>query len=165
MLIGGIVAMLLPILSQAAAASAAPRASIAFPLSDVVGPVRAGLLCLPNGNLHGRDFLRSDADLAVRLQEVMAEGDQTDHGTLTVRLQSLSVSLCAKSWGVMGMGDRKALSGKADFAFAWSTQAEHSPDKVARVTIKLGKDQAMPPDDIMQEALRRLVAQIRQQQP
>ncbi len=170
-LIGGVVAMLLPALSQAAlsqaaAASAVPRASIAFPLSDVVGPVRAGLLCLPNGNLHGRDFLRSDADLSVRLQDVMAEGDQTDLGTLTIRLQALSAKLCAKSWGVMGIGDRKALSGKAEFAFAWSTDpTQSSPDKVTRITVRLGKGQAMPPDEIMQEALRRLVVEIRQQLP
>ncbi|MDN8848759.1 hypothetical protein Q0M30_18160, partial [Staphylococcus aureus] len=62
------------IASDAPAAPPAPtiRAAIGFPLEDVVGPVRAGKLCLPNGKLTGSDFVTSPRDLQLLIEEVLA---------------------------------------------------------------------------------------------
>ena len=139
-------------------------ASIDFPLESAVGPVRAGLLCLPKGSLRGRDFVRSERDLAKMVRQAASELD--GHGQafdgLQIHFQALRVKLCAKSWGVFGMGDTQALSGKADFVFAWRGSDVPAATQVSRLQIDLDKDDAMPPDDIMQEALSRLLVQISQ---
>jgi hypothetical protein len=159
----------MPVLAQTAATSPLPTvtASIAFPLTTVVGPVRAGLLCMPNGKLRGRDFLRSHKDFPLLIQRALSErqADRSlaDIGDLKVDWQMLRVKLCARSWGVFGTGDRKALSGQAEFTFAWSSDRDSATAKtIARVIIERDKDDAIPAEEIMDEALNRLLDQIDQ---
>ncbi|CAM8636318.1 MULTISPECIES: hypothetical protein [Sphingobium] len=139
--------------------------SIDFPLESAVGPVRAGLLCLPKGTVRGKDFVRSQRDLARMVRQAASEQNGTGRAfaDLQIHFQGLRVQLCAKSWGVFGMGDTQALSGKADFVFAWSRGPGTPAEKqVFRLQIDLSKNDAMPPDDIMREALNRLLLQISQ---
>ncbi len=138
--------------------------SIDFPIDDVVGPVRAGLMCLPNSSLRGRDFVRSQRDLALLMQQVADERDVGGPAIdgLKVGFKAMRVKLCAKSWGVFGTGDRQDLSGEADFVFDWSAAGLLTEPREVRVQIKVSKGEAMPPSDIMREALRQLLAQIRQ---
>jgi hypothetical protein len=139
--------------------------SIEFPLIAAVGPVRAGLLCLPRDKLRGRDFVRSERDFTMLVQQVAsdsgADSAKAIIHNIKVSFRSLNVKLCAKSWGVYGTGDTKALSGTADFVFDWSLGDEVREEKhISRIKIDIGKDEAMPPDEIMREALSRLFFQI-----
>ncbi|WP_311267425.1 hypothetical protein [Sphingobium sp. WCS2017Hpa-17] len=141
--------------------------SIAFPLNTVVGPVRAGLLCMPNGKLRGRDFLRSQRDFSLLIQRALSERQADPSlarlGDLQVDLQRMRVKLCARSWGVFGTGDRKALSGQAEFTFAWSSNRDSAATKsIARIIIERNKDDAIPTEEIMEQALNRLLDQIAQ---
>lgn len=142
--------------------------SIDFPLEAVVGPVRAGLMCLPNSTLRGRDFVRSQRDLTLLVQQVAYEQNADSHRLdgLKIGFKAMRVKLCAKSWGVFGTGDRQALSGDADFVFEWSVESHLSMEpRTVRLQIKVGRDQAMPSNDIMREALNQLLARIRKDLP
>lgn len=139
--------------------------TVEFPLADVVGPVRAGLLCLPRGKARGSDFLRSPEDLRLLLHQaasqVPAPGGMP--ANLQIGFRALRVKLCARSWGAFGIGHSDALSGDAEFVFDWSVGASSpSARQVARIRIEIGKDQAMSPDAILRTALDRLIVQIRQ---
>jgi hypothetical protein len=142
-------------------------ASIEFPLTASVGPVRAGLLCMPNSKLHGRDFLRSQKDLALLIQRMLSERKADPFlagiNNFQINFQMLRVKLCARSWGVFGTGDTKALSGRAEFTFAWSIDRDAAAKKtISRFTIELDKAHAVPADEIMDAALNRLLDQIAQ---
>ncbi|SEJ58995.1 hypothetical protein SAMN05518849_11127 [Sphingobium sp. AP50] len=123
---------------------------------------------MPNGKLRGSDFLRSQDDLGLLVQRALSkrEADATIRPAdkIDVRFQKLRVKMCARSWGVLGVGDRKALSGSAEFTFGWSTASGMEP-RMSTVTVDLEKADAMPADDIMVEALNRLLDQIDQLSP
>lgn len=142
--------------------------SIDFPLESIVGPVRAGLMCLPNSKLRGRDFVRSQKDLTLLVQQVASEQEADGHrlNDVEINFKGLSVKLCAKSWGVFGTGDRQDLSGEANFVFDWSGGSPPvTGPRTVRLEIKVGKGEAMPSNDIMREAVNQLLARIRKAMP
>ncbi|MGB3929099.1 MAG: hypothetical protein WBL20_09055 [Sphingobium sp.] len=147
------------IASDAPATTSAPtiRAAIGFPLEDVVGPVRAGKLCLPNGKLTGSDFVTSPRDLQLLIEEVLAakQSDERVKPVSEVRLTALQVKLCARSWGAFGIGRRPNLAGESRFSFELV-----GPDGTTTpvpVIITLDGKSAMTPDRIAHEAIRRLL--------
>lgn len=159
----GLLAQLLTALALLASdAPAAPppatiKAAIGFPLEDIVGPVRAGKLCLPNGKLKGSDFLTSPRDLQLLIEEVLAARptDERVRPVSEVRLTALQVKLCARSWGAFGIGRRPNLAGESRFSFELV-----GPDGTMTpvpVTITLDGKSAMTPGQIVQEAVRRLL--------
>lgn len=74
---------------------------------------------------------------------------------LTVRLRAMDVRLCARGWG---LGNRRALSGRAAFLFGWS--ANDGSVREERIELVLDKDAAAEPDAIMAMALRELARRI-----
>ncbi len=101
-------------------------------------------------------------------QQVAFEQDADGHRLdgLKIGFKAMHVKLCAKSWGVFGTGDRQALSGDVDFVFEWSGGPPLSMEpRTVRLKIKVGKDQAMPSNDIMREGLNQLLVRIRQDLP
>lgn len=107
---------------------AAPnRFSVDFPLSKTVGPIRAGTLCLPKGSMRGADLVSDEGQFALLVRQVLddrAARGQRSLGDgavprIELRLKAAAVKLCAKSWGMFGMGDTKSLSGDVQISFAW----------------------------------------------
>lgn len=141
-----------------AISSATPiKASIDFPLDDVVGPVRAGKLCLPNGKLKGSDFVTSPRDLQLLIEEVLAakQDNQRVRSALEVRLAAMQVKLCARSWGAFGIGRRPNLAGESRFSF--EIVGPGGSKTPVPITITLDGKSAMTPDQIAREAVRRLL--------
>lgn len=103
------------------------RFAVDFPLSQSIGPLRAGQLCMPRGALRGTDLVRDDREFALLVRQTL--DDRASRGLpsfgdgaaplIELHLHSANVKLCAKSWGMFGMGDTKSLSGDADFTFTW----------------------------------------------
>jgi hypothetical protein len=140
--------------------------TIDFPLHSSIGPLRAGQLCLPKGSVRGSDLIAdgNQFDLLVRqVLEEQASGGQSSLGNgavpkVEVHLRSAAVKLCAKSWGMFGMGDTKSLSGDVEFTFAWKRDGQAALS-VAKIAFKVnGKDRMTAPT-ILRRAVMSLLKQ------
>lgn len=146
----------LPPAKLIATVDAAPR--------DRAGKRRAGMLCLPNGKLRVRDFVPSDGDLQLVADRALkyfgpkAAPLIADGVVFEIRLKSINANLCAHSWGVFGLGDRKDLSGKATFTFAWTlTRPQRPREATSDVLLDLHGDDAATPVEIMEMAVERML--------
>ncbi|KQN09535.1 hypothetical protein ASE85_00815 [Sphingobium sp. Leaf26] len=78
------------------------------------------------------------------------------HGRYSaIRLTALDVRLCAKSWGILGLGDRQRLSGESRFTFISERPEGSKAERV--IVLELTGKQALRPDEIAREAIRRLI--------
>ncbi|MFM6830630.1 MAG: hypothetical protein ACKOVA_09920 [Novosphingobium sp.] len=112
--------------------AASARFTVDFPLAKTVGPIRAGTLCLPKGSMRGSDLVSDEGQFALLVRQVLDEraargqrslGDGAVPG-IELHLKAAAVKLCAKSWGMFGMGDTKSLSGDVQFSFAWKIDGQ-----------------------------------------
>ncbi|MGH6785669.1 MAG: hypothetical protein ACREBO_02475 [Novosphingobium sp.] len=133
----------------------------------------AGLLCLPKGVLQIGDFVESNRDFQRRLEIAIERRNGAVAfvptaglgSELTVRLVELESKLCAKSWGVFGLGNTKALSGKVRLVFAWTMHSGSPPISTDTEVIELhiGKKNAATPAALFDQALEVLVERVRDQ--
>lgn len=108
-------------------APASAKMKVEFPLTNKVGGLQAGQLCFPKGSLRGTDFVADEDEFDFLVRQALDEQSGQDSAPLgtsaapriAVHLKSAAVKLCAKSWGMFGLGDTKSLSGTANFTFAW----------------------------------------------
>lgn len=130
---------------------------------DHAGQRRAGLMCFPNGALRIKDFVPAEgdfqlaADRALRDLGASATPLRAAGVTFTLHLKAVKASLCARSWGVFGRGDRSSLSGTATVTFAWSlARPQHPREATADVLIDVARDQAATPVEILRRAVTRV---------
>ena len=134
---------------------------------DHAGQRRAGLLCMPNGSLHVRDFVATEADLrvivdqALKGQQPLAAALVANGTTLTISLTAIRAKLCARAWGAFGQGDHTALSGSIQVTFDWSVvttaQTRHA---AADIALDVAHDDAAVTAQILRRTVDRLIKQI-----
>ncbi len=116
------------LISSGAATAASVKSRNLVAGSEKVGGVSAGWACLPSGRLHARDFVDDDADMADIINSLMTEKaenrrmeavEASAYSSLRIDLVQIKAKLCAKSYGVFGLGDKKSMSGKSQFTFNW----------------------------------------------
>lgn len=165
--IGTIATLPLAWSSLAHATTAPVRFTTDFPLNSSIGPLRAGQLCLPKGSVRGTDLISDDHQFDLLVRQVLderANGSQYLLGDgrapkVEVHLRSAAVKLCAKSWGMFGMGDTKSLSGKAAFTFTWKMDGQTAL-AVETIALELnGKDRLTAPA-ILRRAVTALLGRI-----
>lgn len=140
--------------------------SLVAPVTDAAGVVSAGLACFPSGRLRIADFVRSESAFRDAVRDAFS-GDPNaprlnGKATISVALKSIDARLCARGYGVFGMGDRRSMSGESKFAFDWTYQPNEGDLKMGstQVIIKLKKSEAQPVDAILMLALARLKQQM-----
>ena len=143
-------------------ANAAPPAlSVHFPLQEKVGPLRAGRLCLPRAAVSGVDFVTDSGQFALLVRQaldVRATNGKKRLGDgasvkVDLTLTALSAKLCAKSWGVMGFGDTKSLSGVSNFTFMWRHAGEAAEPVKLDVSVRTETKDGMTPPLILRRAI------------
>lgn len=134
-------------MALAGAAGAAPvaaaqpqKALIVAPLKsdigegDVVGVIKAGLICLPASRVQAREFIPElEAGLRKHLDNRV---DPLPATRLEPQLIDAKFSLCAPGWG---LGDRTTFKGDAAITLRWSFMgvgAPHSRVLVTKVRFK-----------------------------
>lgn len=145
---------------------------IAFPLEKGVGPVRAGKLCLPKGQLRGRDFVADQHEFGLIVRqgidalapEARARLGAGSDPVVNLRLSAIDVKLCAKSWGAFGFGDTKSLSGNARFVFAWSSLEGIGPEHEVEVRLQPQKRDALTPPAMLRGAVAQALERIASEQ-
>ena len=142
--------------------------AVDIPFSTAVGSLRAGKLCLPHGKMRVRDFVSGQSAFGLMLSQAVAELNserQTQLSILSplvsVHLVGISAKLCAKNWGVFGLGDRSSLAGDAAFTFEFSIN-RNGERAIAQhqVALKLKANDAQPPAEILNNALSELLTKI-----
>lgn len=144
-----------------------PHFTADMQLSRSVGPLRAGQFCLPKGSITGADFISDTQQFDLLMRQTLdaqAPANKVSLGSgsapkIEVHLKSAAVKLCAKSWGMFGMGDTKSLSGKAAFTFTWKKDGQKA---LAVETIALevnGKERLTAPA-ILRRAVNVLCGRI-----
>ena len=140
---------------------------LAAGLADHAGAKRAGLMCLPNGNLRVRDFVYGETDFNGIVSEALAAAQPAaaalvaDGTTLSLKLVSIDAKLCARAWGVFWHGDRVSLSGKASMTFDWvMTDMAGSRHETSSVALEIARADAATTDQILRRAVDRLLAII-----
>lgn len=133
----------IPLLSVGAAVAAPiPMRFILLPVETVLqkdtvlGPKKAGLLCMPNGKVRWRDISPDDAaltDLVARHLRAAGlkvssslETDNVDGTTpLKVTVTDFKVAACARRWG---FGDRGTMTGQGTVSMSWSQRGKSNDD-------------------------------------
>jgi hypothetical protein len=142
--------------------------AVDIPFSMAVGSLRAGKLCLPHGKMRVRDFVSGQSAFGVMLSQAVA-GLNTERQTrlsnlsppVSVHLVGISAKLCAKDWGAFGLGDRNSLAGDAAFTFEFSMYRNVARATVQhQVALKLKANDALPPAEILNNALTKLLTRI-----
>lgn len=147
-------------------------ATVSMDLKNSVGIVGAGLACLPAAKLVGSDFVDDKGEFADLLRSALANLEVAKRsklpGALNSRLQigltGMKTKLCARSYGIWGMGDRKSLSGNAQFTFEWKVRLESGniQSGMRIVNLQLKKNEAMQPKPIFRMAIEQFVDQLTQ---
>lgn len=133
------------------------------------GIMKAGTLCLPSGRLHVSDFIAGN-DFKSQVQQALAlpngelrtEPPQSSR-MLKIDLEGVEASLCARKYGMFGLGDRQSMSGAADFHFAWSAGRTGSAAVVTRsetIHLEVRKNEAKPAVQFLSDALNVLARRI-----
>jgi hypothetical protein len=127
------------------------------------GVLRAGLLCLPSGTAQVADFVSSEIDFQRVLDNVasaLAASKSSRFSPIrSVRLTGLNAKLCARSYGVFGMGDKVSHSGTVQVTFEIETGGNGDRPTVDSRSIKLEieKKDALPLRSILELALQELL--------
>lgn len=143
------------------------KSYILVPLNKKVGSVRAGTLCLPKGSMSRAEIYLDEREFSGMLADAIErqglEGYSSDLHVpkiLKVELHNITVRLCAKNWGVFGLGDRESLSGNAQFYFAWQGTESAAEMEHSKVEINLTPHEAMPIKAIAMLAVEKLLKSI-----
>lgn len=135
------------------------EATLGVPLDARAGVAKAGMLCLPSGRLHVSDFVASEQEFSNQVgrafeREVGAETSFPSPAVPSVRivLTSIDAELCARKYGAFGMGNRRALSGRVEFHFAWSAPG-YGDVRQELISIDVAKSSGKPAEAILPDAL------------
>ena len=143
--------------------------SLVAKLGDHAGQRRAGLVCMPNGGFHIRDFISGESAFHELVDQVLNEAKTkaapllANRTVLSISLISINSKLCARSWGVFGQGDRVSLTGTARMTFDWlvarsgSTRRENT-----EIVLDVARSDAASTDQILRMATERLLEVILQ---
>ena len=131
--------------------------------SASAGVLRAGLLCLPSGSAQVADFVSSEAEFQRVLDEVVdplvASGKRQLVPIRSVRLSALDAKLCARGYGVFGLGDKVSHSGTVQVSFEVETLGNDDRPTFDSKSIKLeiGKKDGRPLRSMLTLALQELL--------
>lgn len=142
-------------------------AKLAIPLSASSGVLSAGTLCLPKGKSHVSDFVTSEVEFrrfaADAYLEVVqgAAGDSAKN--LEVKLTGIEAKLCAKGYGMFGLGDRRSHSGKANFTFETTLLRSDGNLLTSRklILLKIDGKNPQPLSALLPQALKDLFSELR----
>ena len=118
----------------------------------------AGLLCLPNGSLHLNDFMPSAEAAHAVLSAALPRGDAARQPELIVTLSGIGGKLCARDYGMFGMGKRQSFTGSVSFRFEWSARGQ--PRRAAVVTVDVPRREPATATAIFTQALALLAGKI-----
>lgn len=111
--------------TNVAARGANETTRVELPFDARAGLMKAGKLCLPSGVLRVSDFVSSDRELRAITEQAIRENPNaskySEQSNVEIKLTAIDASLCAKSYGMFGLGDRRSLSGRTTFKFLWRT--------------------------------------------
>ena len=156
-------------LAQSSEGVVVATANIVAPPSASAGTAMAGLLCLPSGRLRIAHFVAGEGDLLSQAQAAFAAADRPSLGgggqapaKLSISLEGVEASLCARKYGTFGLGDRRSLSGRAEFRFSWSAirAGENAPARTELVRLEVPKAQARPIEALLADALAVLARKV-----
>lgn len=141
-------------------AAQTPRQSLIGPaLSDGAGILKAGLLCIPKGRARVADFVPSEA--AYRRIFEDAAYDKGEASSLAANwptLTRIDANLCAKGFGVFGMGDKRSMSGRVSFTFQFSEGAgQVRAPSMKTVLVDRTAREAIPTEQYLPLAIKSLV--------
>jgi hypothetical protein len=173
--LGGLLAVCMGASAPAQVASASDtRAAVVFgeavlglPLDARAGVTKAGMLCLPSGRLHVGDFVASEREFSERARHAL-DGEESigaasrplSAPSLRIVLTGIEADMCARKYGIFGLGNRRALSGRVEFDFSWSILGDDAV-KQEHIVIDVAKSSAKPSDAILPDALSILAKRIR----
>ena len=161
-----------------AAASSQPQPALVLEAAVVnarpdarAGVAKAGTLCLPSGRLHVSDFVAGDGDLTDRAQQALSTV-RNERGLLAqppsgrmlkIYLEGIDASLCARKYGMFGLGERRAMSGSMDFHFTWSVSRTGTVAVAPRaetIHLDVRKNEARAVEQFLSDALVALAREI-----
>lgn len=141
--------------------------SIEMDLEKPVGPIRAGLICLPKGRARGHDFVSGDTEFSAILQDELSDSEeyrgkvaQYGRDGITIELRNIEVSLCARHWGVFGTGDTKSFDGRAQFLFRSYPRNSIGKQLETAVALELQRDSPMGARAIFRTAIQSLLGRL-----
>jgi len=131
-------------------------AKILIPRNQKVGSLKAGSLCFPRGSLKITDFVSGERDLINRMESILVDDDGrefTHHYPIGAKIHlyliGLDSHLCAKSWGVFGLGDTKSLSGNIRAEFYWKIEYGNSTyQREDVINLVVEKSDAATPNEL-----------------
>lgn len=114
---------------------------------------KAGMLCLPNGSLRLRDFMPSAEAAQAELVAAHPLAEE-----LTVTLSGMGGKLCARDYGMFGLGKRQSFTGEVSFRFEWTAAGQ--PRRAAVITVEAPRREPATAGAIFTTALFRLAGKI-----
>ena len=134
--------------------------------TSTVGRMSAGKLCLPSGVVRLSDFVANQRELKLVAQaaadEVISESPITGARSslrVAISIEAIDAKFCQRKYGAFGMGDRRSLTGHANFQFAWRTlDAPAAPWIYQTVEVRPAKGEARTLEQFLPEALRLLIS-------
>ena len=148
--------------TNVAARGAIETIRVELPFDARAGSMKAGKLCFPSGVLRVFDFVSSDRELreiteqAVRANLSASEGSNLPN--LELKLTAIDASLCAKNYGMFGLGDRRSFSGRTTIKFMWRMAGTGSGAWNTKVVaLKFGGKNPRRLEDLVPEAVNAVV--------
>ncbi len=130
-----------------------------------VGRMSAGKLCLPSGAVRLFDIVANQRQLMLIAQAAVDEITMASPATgprifvrVAISIEEIDVKFCQRKYGAFGMGDRRSLSGRAKFGFAWK-QLDNpgTPWIYHSVDVRPANGETRTIEQFLPEALRLLV--------
>jgi hypothetical protein len=140
---------------------------LSIPLSAPAGMLGSGMLCLPKGRARLSDFVSSKSEFSRLVTDAFLEyasGAGSDHlSNVRVTLISIESKLCNKSYGMFGLGDKRAHSGKVSFGFDLVVRRASGSEigVTKRIMLTIDKKSAQPIQAMLPLALKELFSQVR----
>lgn len=133
---------------------------------SAVGRMSAGKLCLPSGVVRVSDIVANQRELKLVAQaaadEVITELPATAPRTslrVAISIEGIDAKFCQRKYGAFGMGDRRSLTGHANFEFAWRTlDTPGAPWIYQSVEVRPAKGETRTIEQFLPEALRLLIS-------
>lgn len=138
---------------------------VELPFDERAGSMKAGKLCLPSGVLRVSDFVASDrAFWSITEQAIHGNPNASDflkQSSIDLKLAAIDASLCAKNYGMFGLGDRRSFSGRATFKFTWRTAGVVSSAwNATTVDLKFGGKNSRRLEDLLPEAVNAVIEDV-----
>lgn len=140
---------------------------LSIPLSAPAGMLGSGMLCLPKGEARVSDFISSKSEFSRLVTDAIVEYASVDGAAhlsnVRVKLISIESKLCNKSYGMFGLGDRRAHSGKVEFGFDLVVRRTNGTEigVTKHIMLTIDKKSAQPIQAMLPLALKELFSQTR----